>query len=625
MRRPFFEEDQIYQNYEDIGVPQRDRFIPQMEMEGMSGGFPSFLGGNAPVAPPVYTPPPEPVYQEPVQQFDFASQYLRDNPIQAPSLNDPNIQAMMANNPFANMQATQGLGSAAGMQPNANSNNPMQAMLLSGGYTQGPSNNGVFNPTEGANLNISAPPPMFQQEMPMVASRDKFIPQMEMEGGSGFSNFLGGNVAPPEPVYTPPPPEPVYTPPPVAAPVFTPPPVYTPPPPEPVYTPPPAPVFTPPPPPPPPPPPEPTPPPPPPVVTPEPAPTPPPAPVAVAPQPEPQAAPQPEPVQAAPVAPTPVEPAPVAPEPAPVAAPAPTPAPQPTPAPVASTPTPAPTPAPTPTTTASPTMATAPTSNIDPTIQPYLSYGLQEAQKLYQGGGPQYYGGQTYVSPSQQTQTGLQALEQRASQGSPLTGAAQSQLQGTIQGNYLSGNPFFQGAFNPAAQAAESRFKESLGNIGSAASKAGRYGSGAMSTMQQGASGQFAKTLADTAGGLAYQNYEAERGRQQAATMAAPAMAQADYADIQNMLKAGQMREGYTGAQQQADIERFNFQQTQPQQNLANFLSGVYGNPLGRAQQSMAAPQPSRLQNFLGTASLLGGLEKDTGWLSKGWNALTGP
>jgi hypothetical protein len=71
----------------------------------------------------------------------------------------------------------------------------------------------------------------------MVASRDKFIPQMEMEGG-GSSNFFGGNTAPetdyfaqqfgpdvfsptpapaytpPEPVYTPPPPEPVYTPPP---------------------------------------------------------------------------------------------------------------------------------------------------------------------------------------------------------------------------------------------------------------------------------------------------------------------------------------------------------------------------------------------------------------------------
>jgi hypothetical protein len=280
------------------------------------------------------------------------------------------------------------------------------------------------------------------------------------------------------------------------------------------------------------------------------------------------------------------------------------------------TPQPAPTPPPAPTVTtptASPTMAT--TSNIDPTIQPYLSYGLSEAQKQYQAGGPQYYGGQTYVSPSQTTQTGLQALEQRATQGSPLTGAAQGQLQSTIQGNYLSGNPFFQGAFNPAAQAAESKFKESLGSIGSAASKAGRYGSGAMSTMQQGASGQFAKTLADTAGALAYENYAAERGRQQAATMAAPQMAQADYGDIQNLLKAGQLREGYTGAQQQADINKFNFQQNQPQQNLANFLSGVYGNPLGRAQQGggAAVQQPSGWQNLLGGAATAAGIYKNIG------------
>jgi hypothetical protein len=107
--------------------------------------------------------------------------------------------------------------------------------------------------------------------------------------------------------------------------------------------------------------------------------------------------------------------------------------------------------------------------------------------------------------------------------------------------------------------------------------------------------------------------------------MAAPAMAQSDYADIQNMLKAGQMREGYTGAQQQADIDKFNFQQTQPQQNLTNFLSGVYGNPLSRPNAVSNVQQPSRLQNFLGTASVLGGIENQTGWLSKGWNALTGP
>lgn len=435
-------------------------------------------------------------------------------------------------------------------------------------------------------------------------------------------------------------------------------------------------------------------------------------------------------------------------------------------------------------------MAVETKSNIDPTIQPFLSYGLTEAQRLYQAGGPQYYSGQTYVSPSETTQTGLQALEARARSGSPLTSAAQnaviqatqgqqnpamqiySNLYGqsannptnqfysgmmggvqnpalagytglqtgadagqnvynqyaygtnvnpamagtsaTASGQFLGGNPFFQGAFQPAATAARTQFEQTLGDVGSAASRAGRYGGGAMQTLQDRASGQFAKSLADTAGQLSYQNYAQERAMQEAAqgrlanlsqqdianrmaaaqgltqgsqaafnqqiarlqgigslsqqdianrvaaaqglgqnfqqgianqfsaasglgsTFAsdqarrltaagmAPEMAQADYADIQKLLAAGQAREGYTGAQQQADIARFNYEQTQPQQNLTNFLSGVYGNPLGRANTMTSFQQPSTLQNILGTAAMLGGIEKNTGWLSSGWGKLFG-
>jgi hypothetical protein len=260
-------------------------------------------------------------------------------------------------------------------------------------------------------------------------------------------------------------------------------------------------------------------------------------------------------------------------------------------------------------------MATTTTSQIDPTIQPYLGYGLQQAQQMYQGGGPAYYGGQTYVSPSTTTQTGLQALEARASQGNPLLQSAQSQLQNTVSGGFLGGNPFFQGAFQPAARAAEMQFKQTLGDIGSKASLAGRYGSGTMGQLQDRAAGQFGQQLANTAGQLAYQNYEAERNRQQQATMAAPAMSQADYQDIQNMLQAGQIREGYTGAQQQADIAKFNFLQNQPQQNLQNYLSLVYGNPLGRVASSTTsgAADTSTLQNVLGLAAVGGGLYKNLG------------
>jgi hypothetical protein len=271
-------------------------------------------------------------------------------------------------------------------------------------------------------------------------------------------------------------------------------------------------------------------------------------------------------------------------------------------------------------------MAVTQTTQIDPTIQPFLSFGLGEAQRLYQAGGPQFFTGDTFVRPSETTQTGLQALEQRAAQGNPLLGSAQQQLQREISGGFLGGNPFFQGAFAPAAQAATTQFQKAIGDIGSAASRAGRYGSGAMERLQGQASNQLAQQLANTAGALAYQNYGAERQRQAAATMAAPQMAQADYQDIQNLLNAGQLREGYTGQQLQSDINRFNFQQNAPQQNLATFLSSVYGNPLTRQGQTTQAgyQDTSNLQNLLGTAATIGGLYKNLGGstgVSSLWNA----
>jgi hypothetical protein len=260
-------------------------------------------------------------------------------------------------------------------------------------------------------------------------------------------------------------------------------------------------------------------------------------------------------------------------------------------------------------------MAVTQTTQIDPTIQPFLSFGLGEAQRLYQAGGPQYFAGDTFVRPSETTQTGLQALEQRASMGNPLVGSAQQQLQREISGDFLGGNPFFQGAFAPAAQAATTQFQRAIGDIGSAASRAGRYGSGAMQNLQGQASNQLAQQLSNTAGQLAYQNYANERQRQAAATMAAPAMAQADYQDIQNLLAAGQAREGYSGQQLQSDINRFNFLQNAPQQNLGTFLSSVYGNPLTRnSQQTTSGYQDtSNLQNILGLAAVGGGLYKNLG------------
>ena len=82
-------------------------------------------------------------------------------------------------------------------------------------------------------------------------------------------------------------------------------------------------------------------------------------------------------------------------------------------------------------------------SELDPTVRPFVEYGLGEAKSLYQQPGPNYFAGQTYVSPSSQTTTALQAAQNRAMAGSPLAAAGQEQQLGTIGGQYLSaGNPY---------------------------------------------------------------------------------------------------------------------------------------------------------------------------------------
>jgi len=249
---------------------------------------------------------------------------------------------------------------------------------------------------------------------------------------------------------------------------------------------------------------------------------------------------------------------------------------------------------------------TTTTNQIDPMLKPYVEFGLGEARKLYETKGPSYFPGQTYVSPTETTLSALQSGEQRATAGSPLLRAAQAENLANVQGQYLGGNPFFQGAFNPAAKAAQQSYYDAIQNVASKASSAGRYGSGAYGQLTDRATGTFANALTDTAGKLAYQNYADERARQAAATAAAPSMAEADYGDIQRLLAIGQGREGYAQTALQDQINRYNYEQNLPQAKLQSFLSGVYGAPSGgistSTQPIYSNPGQQSLGNLLGIA-----------------------
>ena len=224
-------------------------------------------------------------------------------------------------------------------------------------------------------------------------------------------------------------------------------------------------------------------------------------------------------------------------------------------------------------------------TELDPTMRPYVQYGLSEAQRLYQTPNvPQYYPGQTFIGPSAQTTAALEAAQTRAMQGSPLVPAAQQQLQQTISGQFLGANPYLEAALQPAFGAAQRQYESATNQALSNFSRAGRYGSGAMQGALTNVGGEFGRALTGTAGQLGYANYADERARQMAATQLAPGMAAQDYADIQRLANVGQQTEAYQEMALQDAINRFNFAQQAPYARLQSFLSGAYGAPSGMQQ-----------------------------------------
>lgn len=95
--------------------------------------------------------------------------------------------------------------------------------------------------------------------------------------------------------------------------------------------------------------------------------------------------------------------------------------------------------------------------------------------------------------------------------------AGQVSPDATAAGKYLGMNPFLQGTFEAAARPITQEFQKAVSDIQSAASKAGRYGSGAQAQLETGAAEALASNLAGLGERLGYQGYLAERGLQETA------------------------------------------------------------------------------------------------------------
>ena len=258
------------------------------------------------------------------------------------------------------------------------------------------------------------------------------------------------------------------------------------------------------------------------------------------------------------------------------------------------------------------------TSRIDPLLVPYLATGLQAAEQQFLRTTPQFFEGQTYVSPSAQTLQALQQQEALATAPQPTLSAAQqsylsglSGLQQTAQGGY-TGSPYLQQQIEAATRPIQQQFEQTtLPGVASLYSRAGRYGSGAMERAVGQATEATGRALGDVASNIAFQDYAAQQQRQQAAQMALPQMATLapqiyaqQFLPSQQLGQVGAAREAIAAQPLQEEMNRFYFQQQAPTQQLQSYLSSVYGTPLGGSNVPQQQVQTNQIGQALGGASL---------------------
>lgn len=272
---------------------------------------------------------------------------------------------------------------------------------------------------------------------------------------------------------------------------------------------------------------------------------------------------------------------------------------------------------------------------------PSINLGLQGARELYRYGGPDYYPNATYVPFSSQTEQALGMQEQRALQGSPVERSMQSWVQQGMQnpggqnignylnrvmgGQYLNSNPYLDQTFNAASRAVTDSWKDTvLPGINASFAGAGGSGSGIQQELAMDSADVLGRNLNELATSIYGGNYAQERQNQmQAAGMGtnllgtqgdisaraaalAPTAASFDWNNIAQLGNVGQRVEGMAGNVLQDSMDRFNYYQNRPYDNLARYMSTISGTGGMGSTSTTQGPGSSPLTGAIGGA-LTGG------------------
>ena len=222
--------------------------------------------------------------------------------------------------------------------------------------------------------------------------------------------------------------------------------------------------------------------------------------------------------------------------------------------------------------------------------QPYLKDIMGQARGTFNSGaGNEYFPFSTTVPFSNQTEGALDQIEGLAGQTPDFMNSANSELNKTISGDYLNpgSNPYLDGAFNRGADQITDR-------VNSAAGLRGRVGSGAHQEL-------LTKNLGELSNSLYGGNYQQERGRQQQGMFMAPTFDDARFSNAQRLGSVGASREAQAGNQLQDAMDRFQFGQNAPWDQLNNYNSIIQG--FGNLGSTGTSTQPSAKSGGFGGAA----------------------
>lgn len=224
---------------------------------------------------------------------------------------------------------------------------------------------------------------------------------------------------------------------------------------------------------------------------------------------------------------------------------------------------------------------------------PFLKYGFDEAARLYQQPGPEYYRGSTVAGFSPEQNQAFQMGADRATKGSQDINNARAYTNDVLSGKYLNSDPYSDQVF----QNVQSKVMPSVASqfMGS-----GRYGSDSHADAST-------RALTEAYSPYASQQYQSGLDRMNWAASMAPTWAANDWNDIAALEAIGAKRQGLAQNELNDAVNRWDYYQRLPYDKLGQFLNNIGGSYGGTVVGKSPSNNPSTGQMIGGgLLSLLG-------------------